>query len=180
VKKVEQMKPGKLERSKKIEELKEQFKTREGGVLTDFRGLNVAEVTALRTKFREANVSYQVVKNTLTRLAVEGTAYQGIDAFLSGPTAIAFADDAFTAARVATEFAKENEKFKIKGGFMDNFVLSGAQVNEVSQLGGKSDLLARVLSVFNAPSQKFLGVINAVPQKFLGVLQARAEKLEEA
>lgn len=171
---------GRAVRAAKIEEIKARFAENQGGVLADYRGLDVAQITELRTRFREHGVTLHVVKNTLTRLAVHGTPYEGLDQFLSGPTAIAFTQtDAIKAARVAVDFAKEFDKFSVKGGFMEGGVLSAADVGELSRLGGKKELLAQVLSVFNAPSQRFLGAINGVPQKFLGVLDARAKQLEQ-
>ena len=178
---MEKMSKGRAERSKAIEELRQMFEASAGGVLTDFRGLNVAQITALRRKFREQNVSYRVVKNTLTTIAVAGTSYEGLKEHLSGPTGIAFGtDDSVAAARVAVEFAKENDKLKIKGGFIEGEVLDGDGMVEMSKLGGRKDLMAMLLSAMNGPSQKFLGVINGVPQKFLGVLNAQADKLDAA
>jgi large subunit ribosomal protein L10 len=165
------------ERSKKIEELHERFAQMQGGVLTDYRGLDVAQISDLRNKFREENVSYQVVKNTLTVKAVAGSDYDGLSEYLKGPTAIAFSvDDAIIAAKIAIDFSKDNEKLEIKGGFMDGQVLSAVEISELSKLGGKDQLLSQVLSVLNSPSQKMLGVFNAVPQKFLGVLKAKEDK----
>ncbi|MBN2495371.1 MAG: 50S ribosomal protein L10 [Deltaproteobacteria bacterium] len=172
---------GRLERSKVVESIKAMFESCQGGVLTDFRGLNVKQITELRRKCREQKIAYRVVKNTLTRLAVKGTAYEGLSELLVGPTGIAFSsEDAIAAARMAFEFARDNEALRVKGGFMEGSVLSGTQIDEVSKLGGRKDVLARLLSAFNGPPQKLLGVLNAVPQKFLGVLEARAKKLEEA
>jgi large subunit ribosomal protein L10 len=174
------MSKGRAERGAKIDVLREQFAATQGGVLTDYRGLDVATITELRSKFREQDVTFQVVKNTLTRLAVKGTSYEALDAYLAGPTAIAFSkDDAMAAAKVAVDFAKDHKEFEVKGGFMQGGVLSAAEVTELSSIGSRDQLLAQVLSVFNAPAQKFLGVINGIPQKFLGVLQAQADKLEE-
>ncbi len=171
---------GRAERSAKVEQLKAIFEANQGGVLTDFCGLDVAGISELRSRFREQSVIYHVVKNTLTRLAIKGTSYEGLTEFLSGPTAIAFCEtDAIVAARIAVDFAKEYGVFEIKGGFMDGGVLSAAEVGELSTFGDKEQLLARVLSVINGPSRRFLEVLNGAPQKFLGVLKARVEQMEE-
>ena len=76
------------------------------------------------------------------------------------------------------EFARDHDKFQVKGGFMEGGVLSAADVVDLSKIGSRAQLLAQVLSVFNAPAQRFLGAINGIPQKFMGVLQARADKLD--
>ncbi len=177
---MEKMSKGRAERVAKAEQLKAKFDANQGGVLTDFCGLNVTGISELRSRFREQNVTYQVVKNSLTCMAIKGTSYEGLNEFLSGSTGIAFSEtDAIVAARVAVDFAKEHEHFEVKGGFIDGDVLSAAEICELSTLGGKEQLLAQVLSVFNGPSRSFLGVLNGVPQKLLGTLKARAEQLEE-
>jgi large subunit ribosomal protein L10 len=166
------------QRSEKIEELKKLFKDAQGGVLTNFRGLNVAKITDLRRKFREKGVSYLVIKNTLTKLAVRGTALEGLAKFLDEPTGVAIGnEDPIAPARVAFEFAKDNEIFKIKGGFLEGTVLTKNQVEDVSKLPNRQGLQSQILSLFNMPIQQLLGVFNAVPQKFLGVLKAQEEKL---
>lgn len=175
----EKMKAGKQKRSERIAALKELFQKVEGGVLTDFRGLDMEQMTDLRRRFREKGVSYKVVKNTLTGIAVEGTQYQGLQKLLTGPTGIAYtSEDPITPARVAAEFAKEHEAFSLKGGFMEGQVLSEQEVAEVSKLSGVKELKAQFLSILNGPAQRLLGVLNGVPQKFLGVLKARTEQLE--
>jgi large subunit ribosomal protein L10 len=175
----EKMKAGKQKRSKRIAAMKELFQKVEGGVLTNFRGLDMEQMTDLRRRFREKGVSYKVVKNTLTSIAVEGTEYQDLKKLLAGPTGIAYtSEDPITPAQVAAEFAKENEAFSLKGGFMEGQVLNEQEVAEVSRLTGVKDLKAQFLSILNGPAQRLLGVLNGVPQKFLGVLKARAEQLE--
>ena len=176
---MDKMTKGRSERSEKIELLKKLFEATQGGVLTDFRGLDVAEITDLRRRFREVGVDYQVVKNTLTRIAVTNTSYESLSEFLKGPTGVASSDnDAFASAKVAIDYAKENGKFQVKCGFIEGSVLSLEEVKELSTLGSKEQLLSQFLSVLNGPTQKFLGVLNGVPQKFLGTLQARADKME--
>ncbi len=177
---MEKMSRGRAERAEVIEALRKRFEASQGGVVADYRGLDVEAISELRAKFRENDTSFKVVKNTLTRLAVKGTGYESLDECLAGPTAVAFSDkDAIATARVAVEFAKEHEAFQVKGGFMEGGVLSAAEVDELSKLGGRDELLAQLLSVFNAPAQRLLGVLQGVPQKMLGVLQARADELDE-
>ena len=101
------------------------------GVLVDYRGLTVEEDTKLRNDLRAAGVKYFVVKNTLLRLAAKETGLDELDSILHGPTALAISEDAVAPAKVIADFAKENEKFEIKSGFMDGKVLS---VDEISKL----------------------------------------------
>ncbi len=177
---MEKMSRGRAERAEVIEALRKRFEASQGGVVTDYRGLDVEAITELRAKFRENDISFKVVKNTLTRLAVKDTGYERLDEYLAGPTAVAFSEnDAIAAARVAVEFAKDHEEFVVKGGFMEGGVLSAAEVSELSKIGNRELLLAQLLSVFNAPAQRLLGVLQGAPQKLLGVLQARADELDE-
>ncbi len=177
---MEKVTKGRAERSAKIDELRGMFEAHKGGVLADYRGLDMKAISELREKLREHNVTFHVVKNTRTRLAVKGSSYETLDQYLKGPTGIAFSEqDAILAAKVTMEFAKENSAFEVKEGFMEGGVLAPAEVAELSKLGGKDQLLAQMLSVFNAPAQRMLGVLNGVPQKFLGVLQAQEEKIGE-
>lgn len=174
------MSEGRKQRAEQIAWLKELFQTVQGGVLTDFRGLNVAGMMELRRRFREEGVRYKVVKNTLTKIALEGTDYQDLQEIMSGPIAIAYTDgDPIVPARVAVDFAKDNQKLEVRGGFMEGSVLDENQIREVARIPGREELMAQFLSVVNGPSQKFLGVLNGVPQKFLGVLKARADEMEQ-
>ncbi len=171
---------GRQVRSDQITELKGLFANVQGGVVTDFRGLNMKQMTELRRRFRQKGVSYKVVKNTLTRIAVENTSYQGLEKYLAGPTGIAYTDgDPIVPFKIALDFAKENQALNIKGGFIEGSVLTEQQVTAVSKLGGKNEVRAQFLSVFNAPAQKLLSVFNAASQKFVGVLKAQEEKLEK-
>lgn len=172
---------GREARTAEVAVLKETFLKVSGGVVADYRGLTVEQMTKLRRKFHEQGVRFQVVKNTLTRIAVDGTDYKTLDAILAGPTGVAFGStDALAPARVAVEFSKETDKFQIKGGFLDGKVLSKAEVVELSKLPGKNELRAQLLSAINGPAQSLLGVLNGVPQKLLGVLDAQAQKLGSA
>lgn len=177
---MEKVTKGRAERSAKIDELRAMFEAHKGGILADYRGLDMNAISELREKLREHDITFHVVKNTLTKLAVKGSSYETLDQYLKGPTGIAFSeDDAIMAAKIAVEFSKENKAFEVKGGFMEGGVLGPDEIAELSKLGGKDQLLAQVLSVFNAPCQRMLGVINGVPQKFLGVLQAREDQIEQ-
>jgi len=172
---------GRQVRCDQIMELKDLFAKVQGGVVTDFRGLNMKQMTELRRRFRQKGISYKVVKNTLTRIAVENSCYKGLVQFLGGPTGIAYTDgDPIGPFKIASDFAKENVALSIKGGFIEGTVLTSQEVSEVSKLVGKNEVRAQLLSVFNAPSQKLLSVFNAASQKFVGVLKAQEEKLEKA
>ena len=115
-----------------VAEAVELLKNTQTGVLVDYRGLNVAEDTDLRNKLREANVKYFVIKNKILKRAVEEIGLEGLDEVLHGPTALAVsAEDAVAPAKILADYAKENEKLEIKGGFMDGSVMS---LDEIKKL----------------------------------------------
>ena len=143
-------------------------------VLADFRGINVKNDTALRREFRLNGCKYQVVKNTLLGRAVEGTAMAGLEKLFVGPTAIAYSfEDPAAPARIATKVAKGEEKFVIKGGYVDGKPLDVKGVEALSQLPGKDELRATFLATLQAVPQNFLRLLNAAPQNFVYLLSAR-------
>jgi len=147
-------------------------------VLADFRGLTVNHDTSLRREFRAAGCRYQVVKNTLLGLAVKGTPMEGIESFLAGPTAIAYSfEDPAVPAKIATKIAKAEEKFVIKGGYVDGKALDLKGVEALSTLPGRDELRATFLATLQAVPQNFLRLLNAAPQNFVYLLSAREDAL---
>ena len=111
-------------KEQQVNELKEKLAKTSSLVLADYRGIDVPTVTDLRNQFRKAQCEYKVYKNTLVKLAVKGTKMEGISKHLEGPTAIIFSWESPAApAKVATKFAKESEKFVVKGGYFEGQVL---------------------------------------------------------
>ena len=149
-------------------------------VLADFRGINVKNDTALRREFRLNGCKYQVVKNTLLGRAVEGTGMAGLEKLFVGPTAIAYSfDDPAAPARIATKVAKGEEKFVIKGGYVDGKALDAKGVVALSTLPTKDELRSSFLALLVAAPQNFLALLTAAPQQVLGVLAAREQQLGE-
>lgn len=150
-------------------------------VLADFRGLTVKADTSLRREFRVNGCHYQVVKNTILGLAIKGTAMEGIEKLLVGPTAIAYSlEDPAVPAKVATKLAKAENKFVIKGGFVEGRTLDVKGVEALSTLPGRDELRATLLATFMAAPQGFVRMLNAGPQSFVYLLAARQEALEGA
>jgi len=145
--------------------------------VADYRGLTVDEVNDLRGKLRDAGVDYQVVKNTLLKLAIKDTGNACIEEFLAGPTAIAIAgEDPVAPAKVLSDFAKSNDKFELKGGSLDGKVLDLAGIKALSDLPSREVLLAKMLGSINAPVSNFVGVLAAVPRSLVQVLAAIQDK----
>ena len=149
-------------------------------VLADFRGITVKNDTALRREFRLNGCKYQVVKNTLLGRAVEGTGMAGLEKLFVGPTAIAYSfEDPAAPAKIATKVAKGEEKFIIKGGYVDGKALDLKGVQELSNLPGKDELRATFLATLLAVPQNFVRLTIAAQQNFAFLLAARESALSE-
>ena len=160
-----------------VAELAAKLAKTKAAFLADYRGLTVEQVNSLRGELRKAGAEYQVVKNTLLRLASTGTSLACIEPMLEGPTAIAMAaGDPVAVAKVLADFAKANAKFELKGGALDGKVLSVNDVKALSDLPSREVLLARLLGSINAPATNFVGVLAAVPRSFVQVLAAIQDK----
>ncbi len=136
------------------------------GVLVDYKGITVADDTALRKELRENGVDYFVVKNTILGRAIEGTSVEGMKSVLEGTTAIALsAEDYTAAARILCKFAEGHENFKVKSGFLDGEVADVATIEALAKLPTKEVLLATVCSAFQAPIAAFARALQAVVDK---------------
>jgi large subunit ribosomal protein L10 len=170
-----------MERSVKEEqvaELKEKFGKSAAVVLADYRGLDVPTVTSLREDFRKQQCEYKVYKNTLVKRAIAGTSMEGMGQYLEGPTAVIFSwDSPSAAAKVAKTFAKANEKFKIKGGFLEG-VLDSKGVENAAEMPGKDELRASFLATLQAPATKLVQTLNAASQNFVYLLDAKKRAAE--
>ena len=156
-----------------VAELAEKLASAKAAFLADYRGLNVEQLNKLRSELRAAGVEYRVVKNTLLRLAAQGTGAAALDPFLEGPTAIAIAgQDPVAPAKILSEFAKTNAKFELKGGALEGKTLSVEDVKALAELPSREQLLAMMLGSLNAPATNFVGVLAAIPRSLVQVLAA--------
>ncbi|MGO1580666.1 MAG: 50S ribosomal protein L10 [Peptoniphilaceae bacterium] len=168
------------EKAQLVDEIKEKIEAAQSIVLVNYRGLSVAEVTELRSNYREANVEYKVYKNTMMRRAFEQLGYDGISEFLKGPSAAAFSmEDPASAAKVTAEFAKDHEKLEIKSGLVDGKILSVEEIDSLAKLPSKEVLIAQVLGGLNSPIQGLANVLNGNIRGLAVVLNAIAEKKEQ-
>ncbi len=161
-----------------VEALRSDLGEVEAIYLADFRGLTVEEANTLRHEFREAGCTYQVVKNTLLKLAVEGTDKEEISPLLEGPTAIAYStEDPLTPAKLLAKFAKEFEHFNIKGGYFEG-ARNAEEVVAISKMPGKDELRSQLLATMLAVPQGLLRLMQAPAQRMLLVLEAKKRQLE--
>jgi large subunit ribosomal protein L10 len=170
----------KAAKEKVIGELREEWKDVQSIVLVDYRGIDVPTVTAVRDEFRKAGCHYRVLKNTLVRIAIQGSRVEPLSAHLAGPTAVIWSTDSpSTPAKVATRIAKEQEKFVIKGGYFDGQAFDAEGVKSLASMPGKDELRASLLMTFLAAPTDFVRTLAAGPTNFLYVLQARERALGE-
>lgn len=147
--------------------LTEQLQNAASGVLVDYKGITVAEDTALRVELRQNDVQYGVVKNTLARFAMNNAGLSELDDVLNGSTSLATSSgDPIAPMRVINKYAKQlNDKFVIKGGFMDGKVLSLEEITALAELPSKDVLQAQALGMMLAPITSLAIVLKAIAEK---------------
>ena len=164
-------------KTENIDEIKEKIQRAQSVVLVDYRGLNVEQLTELRSKYREAGVDYKVYKNTMMRFAFKDSGLEEFNQYLKGPSAVAFGyDDPVNAAKITSEFVKANEKLEIKAGIVDGKVIDAVGVNNLAKLPSREVLIAQVLGGFNSPIQGFTNVLQGTIRSLATVLSAIAEE----
>ncbi len=154
------------QKKQQVAELSEKLSAAITGVVVDYKGINVADDTALRKELREAGIEYFVVKNTILGRAIEGTDLEEMKSVLEGTTAIALSNEDYTAAaRILCKYADSHDNFKVKSGFLDGKVVDVATIDSLAKLPSKEILLATVLSAFQAPIAAFARAVQAIVDK---------------
>jgi large subunit ribosomal protein L10 len=148
--------------------------------VTDFTGLDVERITQLRSKLRASNVDYVVVKNTLARRAIAGTAAESLESLLEGPTAFAVGRaDVVAAAKVLTDFAKESDLPRIKGGVVAGRIVSLDEIRRLAALPAREVLLSQMVGSLKSPIQGFVFVLSGLLSKFVRTVDAlRAQRAD--
>lgn len=160
-----------------VDEIKEKINKAQSMILVDYRGLNVAQLTELRSQYRNAGVDYKVYKNSMMRFAFKDSGLEDFNEFLKGPSAVAFGyDDPVSAAKITSEFAKTNNKLEIKAGIVDGKVIDVAGVNSLASLPSREVLVAQVLGGLNSPIQGFANVLQGTIRGLAVALNAIAEQ----
>jgi len=146
-------------------------------ILTEYRGLSVKDLAALRRSLRDVGGEYRVYKNTLVRLAVRDLGLDDLVALLEGPTAIAFVDgDAVPVAKALRDYAKINVRLVVKGGVLGKKIMSPAETVALAELPPRELILARLAGALAAPMQQFAGLLQALPRNFAYGLSALIDK----
>ncbi|MBL0714378.1 MAG: 50S ribosomal protein L10 [Desulfosarcina sp.] len=169
------------QKQKIVAALREKFEAAKVVIVTDYKGLDVAQMNDLRRKLREAEVEYQVVKNTMLIRASKETAIEQLVDTFKGPSAIALAfTDPVAPAKVLTTFAKDNDKLEIKAGVMNGKLLDLAAIGALSKLPSREELLAQVLSTMNAVPISLVSALADAPRRLVNVLNAVKDQKEAA
>ena len=160
-----------------VNNLRDDIQNASAMYLTDYRGLTVSEMAALRRSLRESGAEYKVVKNTLFKLALEGIADSHIAEILEGPTAVAFVrDDPISPARTILDFMKDHETLSVKGGYMEGRFYDPAQVVALSKIPPQEILLAQLVGSVQAPVYGLVSTLQGVVSSLVYTLQAVADK----
>ncbi len=146
-----------------VSEIKELLDGAESAVVVDYRGISVAQDTALRKKLREAGISYKVYKNTMIRFAAQGTAFEALEPDLEGPTAIAVSKtDATAPARILAEFAKTAPALEIKGGVVEGAYYDAKGMEKISSIPSRDILLGKLLGSIQSPITNIARVLKQI------------------
>ena len=163
-----------------VAQLTELFRNADAVYLTEYRGLTVPQISALREKLGR-DTSYSVAKNTLARIAAKEAGIEGLDELLAGPTAITFVKgDLIEAAKTLRDFAKENKTLVIKGGFADGTVYDAEGAKQLADLKSRPQLLSEMAGALKGTMSKAAYLFNALPTKAVRTIDALREKQEKA
>ena len=155
-----------------VSEVSTKLKGAQAVIVAEYRGLDVGAVTDLRLKARKSGLYLRVLKNTLARRAVKGTPFEKLSDQMAGPLMYGIAQDPVAGAKVLAAFAKDNEKFVIKGGVMANALMSAKDIKTLATMPSREELLAKLLGTMQAPIATLVRTMNEVPGKFVRTLAA--------
>ena len=148
-----------------IENMTSQFDKSEAVIVTHYQGLTVSQLDDLRKRMREHGIIFKITKNRITKLALEKTKCKELSNLFTGPTAVAFGEDAIMSARILSNFAKDNENLKLIGGLMDNEILDQAGVLNVANLPTLDEARANIIGILSAPASKLVSIFLARSEK---------------
>jgi large subunit ribosomal protein L10 len=170
------------EKQAQVEGLRAKVAKANSIVAVDYRGMTVDDANTLRNKLRQAGgkqIEYRVTKNTLLKIATRGTPHEPIGKHLEGPTAVAIAyEEPSAMAKVLIAYAKENEKFKIKGGVVDGETVDPAAIGVIAQLPTKLELRGMLAGTLQSPLRNLAGTLQSLLGHLRNALEQRQQKLE--
>jgi large subunit ribosomal protein L10 len=159
-----------------VKELSETLAKAKAVYFTEYHGLNVGDITKLRSEFFKVDVDYKVAKNTLIKLAAQDNKISGVDDMLKGSTALAISyDEPVAPAKVIKEFKKDNELPEVKGILFEGEFMSGDEFERLADMPSKEESLSMLVAMLNSPLQKLVSTLNAPMQDAVGVLNSLKE-----
>ena len=164
-------------KKQEVKKLADEFKETLVGVLVSYSGINVSQDTSLRKSLRESNVNYHVIKNNIIRRALSEANISGLDDVLTGSTAVAISKTSYSdASRILCDFAKDNDFYKIKGGFIEGKVIESSEVKALAKLPTREELIAQVLRGFNSPISGLACVLSGLQRSLVIALSEISKK----
>jgi large subunit ribosomal protein L10 len=162
-----------------VDEVRSRIGEASASIVSEYRGLSVAELAQLRTALAAVGGDYRIFKNTLVRRAIDGGEYQPLSEYLSGPSALTFVQgDVSAVAKALKDFARANPLLVIKGGLADGSLLSSSELSALADLPPRDVLLARIAGALAAPMQQLAGLLQALPRNLAYGLSALIEQRE--
>ena len=159
-----------------IEEMKVFFNKTSSVFVTHYQGLTVKELDQLRSEMRKHGILFKITKNKITKLALEGSKFKKLENLFSGPTAVAFSEDAITSAKILTNFAKSNPHLKIIGGIMEEEPLSIKDVEKIATLPTLNEARAKIVDILTTPAQKIMSILLAPGLKIAILAHIKSKK----
>ncbi len=167
----------KNEKQELIDELHGKFEAAKAAIVTEYKGLTVAEITDLRNELRKSRLEYRVVKNTLAIRAAAGTSAQKLNDYMQGPTGLVLGfGDPVAPAKAVTEFAKKNGKLKVKIGIIEGSLANEKELKAIASLPSREQLLSQMAAGFQAPASKMARLLNATVARLGYALAALKEQ----
>lgn len=161
------------EKVQSVADLQARFNRAKVAVIASAKGLNVAKTEQLRRSLRKVGGEFKVAKNTLTRRAVQDTAFEKMDGLLNGPTGLVFGyEDPVAVAKVLVDFAKENDKVSIRAGVLEARVLEAEAIDQLAKMPSKEVLIAQLLGLLQAPASQLLRTMQEPSARFVRLLDA--------
>lgn len=165
-------------KSQQIDELVDRMQRAELTILTDYRGLSVSALQDLRGRLRPVEAEFRIAKNTLTRIAAERVGIEGLEPHLEGPSAIMFAyGDVVAPAKAVSDFARSSRILRIKAGVMNSQVLSEGDIEAISSLPPRDELIGKLVGLLASPVSRTVGVLSGPSRSVAYLMNARIESL---
>ena len=159
-----------------MEEMKNFFKKTSSIFVTHYQGLTVKQIDKLREEMRKHGILFKITKNRITKLALEGSKFKKLENLFSGPTAVAFSEDAITSAKILTKFAKSNSNLKIIGGIMEKEPLTVEDVEKIATLPTLNEARAIIVAILTTSGQKIISILLAPGAKIAILAHAKSKK----